>query len=50
MPIIYNCTHTLTVPVELNDGVKRVREPRPIGLADKGADVYEAKLTLAGAA
>ncbi len=43
-----NITHTLTVPVELNDGIRRIREPRPIGLADIAADVFAAKLTQGG--
>lgn len=39
--------HTLTVPVELNDGIRRLHG-FPIGLADNGADTFSAKITQAG--
>lgn len=44
-----NLIHTLTVPVEINDGIKRLHG-FPVGLADKAADAFAAKLTQAGAA
>lgn len=39
--------HALTVPVELNDGIRRLHG-FPIGLADKAADTFAAQITKAG--
>lgn len=39
--------HTLTVPVELNDGIRRLHG-FPIGLADKAADTFAAQITQTG--
>ena len=39
--------HALTVPVELNDGIRRLHG-FPIGLADKAADTFAAQITQAG--
>ena len=44
-----NLIHILTVPVELNDGLKRVHG-FPVGLADKAADAFAAPLTQGGSA
>lgn len=42
-------THILTVPVELNNGLKRIHG-FPVGLADKAADAFAASLTQGGSA
>ena len=42
-------THILTVPVELNSGIRRVHG-FPVGLADKAADAFAASLTQGGSA
>lgn len=39
--------HALTVPVEINDGIKRLHG-FPLGLADKACDTFAAQLTKAG--
>lgn len=44
-----NLVHTLTVPVELNSGIRRVHG-FPVGLADKAADAFAASLTQGGSA
>lgn len=44
-----NLVHTLTVPVELNNGLKRIHG-FPVGLADVAADAFAAYLTQGGSA